>query len=95
MNTIPDQHQKPVWNCTEGPMGPQVSNPFTRHGVRFHIRGGSVEMLEGSNNVRRLVVFEFPSMEVIRSVWHSPEYAEVKRLREGSGELDVWAVPGV
>ena len=76
-------------------MGPQVSNPFTRHGVRFHIRGGSVEMLEGSNNVRRLVVFEFPSMEVIRSVWHSPEYAEVKRLREGSGELDVWAVPGV
>jgi uncharacterized protein (DUF1330 family) len=34
-------------------------------------------------------------MDVIRAVWHSPEYADVKRLREGAGELDVWAVPGV
>jgi uncharacterized protein (DUF1330 family) len=34
-------------------------------------------------------------MDVIRSVWDSPEYAEVKKLREGAGELDVWAVPGV
>ena len=40
-------------------------------------------------------MFEFPSMEVIRSVWNSPEYEKVKKLREGSGELDVWAVPGV
>ena len=33
-------------------------------------------------------------MEAIHSFWHSAEYAEVKKLREGSGELDVWAVPG-
>jgi uncharacterized protein (DUF1330 family) len=51
--------------------------------------------LEGSYDGRRLVVFEFPSMEVIHSVWNSPEYADVKKLREGAGELDVWAVPGV
>ena len=56
---------------------------------------GQVEVLEGSHDGRRLVVFEFPSMEVIRSVWNSPEYERVKKLREGSGELDVWAVPGV
>ena len=76
-------------------MGPQVSEPFTQHGVRKHFRGGPVEVLEGSYNGRRFVVFEFPSMEAIRSVWNSPEYAEVKTLREGSGELDVWAVLGV
>jgi Domain of unknown function (DUF1330) len=58
------------------------------------LRGGPVEVLEGSHHGRRLVVFEFPSMEVIRSVWNSPEYADVKKLREGAGELDVWAVPG-
>ena len=73
----------------------QVSELFAKHGGRYLIRGGPVEVLEGSYDGRRLIVFEFPSMEVIRSVWHSPEYAEVKRLREGSGELDVWAVPGV
>ena len=73
----------------------QVSELFTKHGGRYLVRGGPVEVLEGSYDGRRLVIFEFPSMEVIRSVWNSSEYAEVKRLREGSGELDVWAVPGV
>lgn len=73
----------------------KVAEFFARHGGRYLVRGGPVEVLEGSYDGWRLVVFEFPSMEVIRSVWHSPEYAEVKKLREGAGELDVWAVPGV
>jgi uncharacterized protein (DUF1330 family) len=73
----------------------QVSELFSQHGGRYLVRGGPVEVLEGSYDGRRLIVFEFPSMEVIRSVWNSPEYVEVKKLREGSGELDVWAVPGV
>ena len=73
----------------------QVAELFAKHGGRYLVRGGEVEVLEGSYNGRRIVVFEFPSMEVIRSVWNSPEYARVKKLREGLGELDVWAVPGV
>lgn len=73
----------------------QVSNLFAKHGGRYLVRSGPVEVLEGSYDGRRLVVFEFPSMEVIRSVWRSPEYAQVKKLREGLGEMDVWAVPGV
>ena len=76
-------------------MGPQVPNRLTQHGVRYHIRGRLVEVLEGSYNGRQLAVFEFPSIEVTRSVWNSPEYGEVNKLREGSGELDVWAVLGV
>jgi uncharacterized protein (DUF1330 family) len=73
----------------------KVTKLFAQHGGRYLVRGGPVEVLEGSYDGRRLVVFEFPSMEAIRSVWHSPEYAEVKKLREGAGELDVWALPGV
>jgi uncharacterized protein (DUF1330 family) len=73
----------------------EVSELFAAHGGRYLVRGGPVEVLEGSHDGRRLIVFEFPSMEVIRSVWDSPEYAKVKALREGSGEVDVWAVPGV
>jgi uncharacterized protein (DUF1330 family) len=73
----------------------QVSDLFTRHGGRYIVRGGPVEVLEGSYDGRRLVIFEFPSMEAIRTVWNSPQYAKLKKLREGSGELDVWAVPGV
>jgi uncharacterized protein (DUF1330 family) len=50
----------------------QVSRLFAAHGGRYLVRGGQVEVLEGSHDGRRLVVFEFPSMEVIRSVWNSP-----------------------
>ena len=73
----------------------QVAELFAEHGGRYIVRGGPVEVLEGAYDGRRLVIFEFPSMEAIRTVWNSPQYAKLKKLREGSGELDVWAVPGV
>jgi uncharacterized protein (DUF1330 family) len=73
----------------------RVAELFAEYGAHYLVRGGPVEVLEGSHDGRRLVVFEFPSIEAIRTVWNSPEYAEVKKLREGAGELDVWAVPGV
>jgi uncharacterized protein (DUF1330 family) len=66
-----------------------------RFGGRYIVRGGDIEVLEGRHDGRRLVLFEFPSIEAIRSFWNSSDYAEVKKLRQGSGELDVWAVPGV
>ena len=64
-------------------------------GGRYIVRGGTVEVLEGAHDGRRLVLFEFPSMEAIRAFWHSREYAEVKKLRENAADIDVWAVPGV
>jgi uncharacterized protein (DUF1330 family) len=64
-------------------------------GGRYIVRGCTVEVLEGSHDGRRLVLFEFPSMEAIRRFWHSREYAEVKVLRENAADIDVWAVPGV
>ena len=33
-------------------------------------------------------------MERLHAFWNSPAYAEVKKLREGLADLDVWAVPG-
>jgi uncharacterized protein (DUF1330 family) len=54
----------------------------------------TVETLEGHHDGRRVIVFEFSSMDVIREWWNSPEYAEVKKLRDGAAVLDIWAVPG-
>ena len=71
---------------------PRVVEAF---GGRYIVRGGEVETLEGAHDGRRLVLFEFPSMEAIKRFWQSPEYAKVKPLRENAAELDVWAVPGV
>jgi uncharacterized protein (DUF1330 family) len=55
--------------------------------------GVGLEVLEGSHDGRRLVVFEFPSMDAIHGFWRSPEYGKVKKLREGAATIDVWAVP--
>ena len=55
--------------------------------------GVGLEVLEGSHDGRRLVVFEFPSMDSIHSFWESPEYGKVKKLRDGAATIDVWAVP--
>jgi uncharacterized protein (DUF1330 family) len=64
-------------------------------GGRYLVRGGTVEVLEGSHDGRRLVVFEFPSVDAIKRFWMSPEYAKVKPLRENAAEVDAWVVPGV
>ena len=55
--------------------------------------GVGMEVLEGSHDGRRLVVFEFPSMVALHSFWTSPEYKAVKKIRDGAATIDVWAVP--
>ena len=84
--------QKDGWSLYRDAVGPLTQ----RFGGRYLVAGGAkVEVLEGSHDGRSLVVFEFPSIEAIHRFWSSPEYAEVKKLRAGLAELDVWAVPGV
>ncbi len=66
-----------------------------RFGGKFVVRGGKVELLEGHHDGRRMVVFEFPSMDAIHEFWNSPAYGPVKAIRQGAATLDIWAVPGV
>lgn len=62
-------------------------------GGKLRATGVELEVLEGAHDGRRLVVFEFPSMDAIRRFWHSPEYEKVKTLRKDAARIDVWAVP--
>lgn len=64
-------------------------------GGQYIVAGGvKVDVLEGMRDNRSLVIFEFPSMDAIQEFWRSPRYAQVKKLREGIGRFEVWAVPG-
>ena len=73
----------------------QVSALVGKFGGRYLVRGGDVAVLEGPpHDGRRVIVFEFPSMDAIHKFWNSPEYAKVKPLRLGSGEVAAWAIPG-
>lgn len=68
---------------------------MARFGARIIVRGAPVEVLEGHHDGRRMVIFEFPSMDAIHAFWNAPEYVPIKKIRDGAATLDVWAVAGV
>ena len=47
-----------------------------KYGGRFVARGGPIYVLEGELPRERLIIAEFPSMELAREWWNSPEYAK-------------------
>ncbi len=49
---------------------------------KFIVRGGKSETLEGEWNPQRIVVLEFPSLELANAWWASEEYAPAKALRQ-------------
>ena len=65
------------------------------YGGRFLVRGGKVEVLEGSWSPKRLVLVEFPSAEKARQWWNSTEYAAPKALRQATSITDMVMVEGV
>ena len=64
----------------------------TKFGGRYRCMRSEVEQLEGKPDNRKIVVSEWPSMDAAREFWNSPEYAEVKKFREGAAEVDVYLV---
>lgn len=64
------------------------------HGGRFIVRNGARETVEGAEEPRRLVIIEFPSMDAARGFIQSPDYARVKALREGAGQMDSLLIEG-
>jgi uncharacterized protein (DUF1330 family) len=81
--------QRDAYKAYQAAVQPLISS----FGGKLKGSGVGLEVLEGSHDGRRLVVFEFPSMDAIRGFWHSPEYGKVKKLREGAAQVDVWAIP--
>ncbi len=61
-----------------------------RFGGRYVIKGAGGEFLEeGWCEKPSILVSEWPSHEDAIKFWESPEYAELKKLREGTGRFQV------
>jgi uncharacterized protein (DUF1330 family) len=71
-----------------------VPATIAAHGGRYLVRGGSVDPVEGTWQPKRLVVVEFESPQRARGWLESPEYQEVKRLRQGAAQFQVVIVEG-
>ena len=62
---------------------------------RFIVRGGETECVEGSWDVDRTVVIEFPSMEQARAWYRSDAYQELAAVRREASTADFVLVEGV
>ncbi len=62
---------------------------------KFIVRGGSSVTLEGAVESRRIVVIEFPALSDAEAFYHSREYSEARKLREGIGSFEFIAVDGI
>ncbi len=62
---------------------------------RFIVRGGASETVEGQEDPRRTVILEFPDLTTAKAYYHSPEYTEARRLREGIGQFEVMIIDGI
>ena len=65
------------------------------HGGRFVVRGGEIEISEGTWMPKRLAVMEFDSMEQIRSFLASPEFKALDDIRTRSSNINIVLVEGV
>ena len=72
----------------------RVPELVARFGGEYIVLGGAQEALEGDWGDVRLVVHRWPDMARARRFWNSPEYAEVRKLREGAGEFRVMLLEG-
>jgi uncharacterized protein (DUF1330 family) len=61
---------------------------------RFVVRGGPVEVLEGSWMPGRFVMLEFPTREKAKAWWSSDTYAEAKAIRQSCSNADMILVEG-
>ena len=68
---------------------------IAQFGGRFIARGGETITLEGPAETRRVVLIEFPSLEMAKAFYDSAVYREVMKLREGAAEAQLVAIAGV
>ena len=61
---------------------------------KFIVRGGPTETLEGNWRPGRMVVLEFPTVELAKAWWSSPEYTPAKELRQRNAETKMILVEG-
>ena len=71
---------------------PAVLKKYER---RCLTRGGKAECRVGSWQPKRVVIFEFPSMDHARRLYESDDYAPLKAIRLRSTKSDVFIVEGV
>lgn len=73
----------------------QIAATVEASGGRYLVRGGSAEVVEGNWSTDRIVVIEFADVGAAKAWLNSPQYTELKNIREKSAKANVIVVEGV
>ena len=65
------------------------------YGGKYLVRGTPGEVTEGTWPPKRLVVLEFESMDQLKAWYNSPEYADLKKLRQSASNGNLIFAEGV
>ncbi len=85
-----DVHDRPTFERYRQEVAPLVA----RFGGRYIVRGGELDVREGSFGFKRLIILEFPDMQSATAFYESPEYQPVMTLRLQSTASNVALIPG-
>lgn len=77
------------------PYGAAVPAVVEEYGGRYLARGGATELFEGDAPTDRVVIIEFPSVEAARRWYLSPEYSQIRPIREKSARGSLLITDGV
>lgn len=66
-----------------------------QYGGRMIARGAETITLEGEEEKLRMVIIEFESIEAAKGFYHSEEYKDTKKLREGGATAQFVAIDGL
>ena len=73
--------------------GAAAGRLVAQFGGKYVLRGPRAELLEGEfGDGASVVISEWPDKDAARAFWHSPEYAEVKKLRLGLADVQVLVI---
>lgn len=70
--------------------GAAAARLIAQFGGKYVLRGPGAMLLEGDfGDGASMVISEWPDRAAAEAFWHSPEYAEVKKLRDGIADCHV------
>ena len=71
---------------------PAAAALTARFGGEYVLRAPGAEVLEGEHPGGSVVVSRWPDKAAALAFWRSPEYADIRRLREGIADCQVLIV---
>jgi uncharacterized protein (DUF1330 family) len=75
--------------------GQAAAELIPKFGGEYLLRGPGAECLEGNfGDGASMVISKWPDREAAKTFWNSPEYGEVKKLREGLADVQILLIDG-